>query len=162
MPAVSACTYTPDELSDVLRQARGMAGAGGALIAGVDLKKSRKVLEAAGNDAQGLAARLNVALLERVNRELGGDFQAQRFRHVAVHDEVLGCTGFYLESDYAQLVHVGGQRHDFAAGEVMLTGISSQYRAQEFEALVVEAGFNLQKTWTDPSRRVAVYLLSGN
>jgi uncharacterized SAM-dependent methyltransferase len=152
--------YTPDELSMLLRCARLMAGAGGSLIATLDLKKSRKVLEASGNDAQGLAARWNLALLGRINRELGGDFQPARFRHVAVHDEMLGCTGYYLESGYAQFVKIDGQRHDFAADEVMLTGIASQYGVEEFQALAVEAGFRVDKVWTDAAKWMGLCLLA--
>ena len=159
LSAAAAGSYTPDELSMLLRCARHIAGAGGTLITAIDLKKSRKVLEAAGNDAQGLAAHWNAALLQRINRELGGDFQTARFSHVAVHDEMLGCTGFYLESDYAQFVNVGGRRFDFAVEEVMLTGIASQYSVGEFETLVGEAGFKVEKIWTDAAKWMALCLL---
>lgn len=159
LSAAATGSYTPDELSMLLRCARRIAGARGTLLTAIDLKKSRKVLEAAGNDAQGLAAQWNAALLQRINRELEGDFQAQRFRHVAVHDEMLGCTGFYLESEYAQFVKVGGRRFDFAVEEVMLTGIASQYSPGEFETLAGEAGFRVEKMWTDAARWLSLYLL---
>lgn len=159
LSAVAAGSYTPDDLALLLRSARQIAGDGGHLITCIDLKKSRKVLEAAGNDAQGLAARWNLSLLQRINRELGGDFQTARFHHVAVHNEKLGCTGFYLESDYVQFATIAGRRFDFAAGEVMLTGISSQYSAGEFESLAVEAGFKVRKMWTDAARWTSLCLL---
>jgi dimethylhistidine N-methyltransferase len=159
LSAVAAGSYTPDDLSLLLRSARDIAGHDGYFITCIDLKKPRKVLEAAGNDAQGLAARWNMSLLHRVNRELGGDFQVSRFHHVSVHNEMLGCTGFYLESDYAQFVTIEGRRIDFAEGEVMLTGITSQYSAGEFESLAVEAGFKVEKMWIDAARWTALYLL---
>jgi len=160
LSALAAGSYTPDDLSLVLRSARHIAGNGGFLITCIDLKKPRKVLEGAGNDAQGLAARWNLSLLQRINRELGGDFQTARYHHVAVHNEMLGCTGFYLESDYAQFASIEGRRFDFAAGEVMLTGISSQYSPVEFESLAVEAGFRVEKMWTDAAKWTALCLLS--
>lgn len=156
LSAASTGCHTPDSLAEVLHQAAQIAGKGGILIAGVGLQKGRRQLEAAGNDSQGFAARLNRNLLQRINRELGGDFQAERFRHVAVHNEKLGCTGFYLESEYEQFAMVDGQRHDFAAGEVMLTGIASQFAQPAFERLVIEAGFTLQKAWADDARWVSV------
>ena len=159
LSAVAAGSYTPDDLSLVLRSARQIAGHGDYLITWMDLKKPRKVLETAGNDAQGLAARWNLSLLQRINRELGGDFQTARFHHVAVHNEMLGCTGFYLESDYAQFVTIEGRRFDFAAGEVMLTGIASQYSAADFESLAVEAGFKVEKMWTDAAKWTSLCLL---
>ena len=159
LSAVAAGSYTPDDLSLVLRSARQIAGNGAYLITCMDLKKPRKVLETAGNDAQGLAARWNLSLLQRINRELGGDFQTARFHHVAVHNEMLGCTGFYLESDYAQFVTIEVRRFDFAAGEVMLTGITSQYGAGEFQSLAVEAGFKVEKMWTDAAKWTELCLL---
>ncbi len=156
LSAAATSCHTADSLSEVLRQAAQIAGKGGLLIAGVGLQKGRRQLEAAGNDAQGFAARLNRNLLQRINRELGGDFQSERFRHVAVHNEKLGCTGFYLESEFEQFAMVDGQRHDFAAGEVMLTGIASQFAQPAFERLVIEAGFTLQKAWADDARWVSV------
>ena len=159
LSSAAASAYTRVELSEVLRQARQIAGTGGALIACIDRTKHRKHLEAASNDAQALAAQLNRNLLCRINRELDGDFQPERFRHVAIHNETLGCTGIYLESDFAQLAHVAGQRFSFEAGEVMLTGISSQYTVQDLEAMAVEAGFVLQKVWSDADKRMALGLL---
>jgi len=160
LSAAAAGCHTADSLSEVLRQAAQLAGKGGILIAGVGLQKGRRQLESAGNDAQGFAARLNRNLLQRINRELGGDFQAERFRHVAVHNEKLGCTGFYLESEFEQFAMVEGRRHDFAAGEVMLTGIASQFAQPAFERLVIEAGFTLQKAWADDARWVSVNLFT--
>ncbi len=161
LSALTTGSYLQDDLSLVLRHVRRLVGTGGALIAGIDLKKSRKLLEAAGNDAQGLAAQWNASLLHRINRELGGDFQPERFRHVAVHNEMLSCTGYYLESLYEQFVHVNGQRFDFTAGEVMLSGLATQYGLPDFETLAVEAGFKLQKLWVDEKKWVGVGLLMG-
>ena len=160
MSAAAAGCHTADGLSDVLRQAAQIAGRGGVLIAGIGLQKGRRPLEAAGNDAQGFAARLNRNLLQRINREMGGDFQAERFRHVAVHNEKLGCTGFYLESECEQFVHVDGQRYAFEAGEVMLTGICSQFAQAAFERLAVEAGYTLQHAWADDARWMSVNLFT--
>ena len=159
LSSVVTGTYTPDALANVLRCVRQMVGAGGALIVCMDLKKSRQRLEAAGNDAQGLAAQLNRNLLCRINTELDGDFLPDRFSHVAVQNEKLGCTGFYLESEYAQLAHVAGQRYNFSAGEVMLTGIASQYDLGEIEKMAIDAGFALQKSWSDAGRLVGTCFL---
>jgi len=47
---------------------------GDALLLGADLKKDKKVLEAAYNDALGVTAAFNLNVLARINRELGGNF----------------------------------------------------------------------------------------
>ena len=42
------------------------------------------MLERAYDDARGVTARFNLNLLARINRELGGDFELDAFRHRAV------------------------------------------------------------------------------
>lgn len=159
LSALALASWIVDDLGVLLRRARRLLGTGGALLATLDLKKNRKWLDAAVNDAQGHAARWNASLLERINRELQADFQPDRFGHVAMHNEKLGCTGLYLESTYAQFVHVAGQRIDFAAGEVMLSGLLTQHSEQDFTVLAAEAGFKLQKFWGDAQQRVGLALL---
>ena len=54
--------------------------AGDRLLLGVDLRKSRAILEAAYDDAQGVTARFTRNLLVRIDRELGGRFGAGLLR----------------------------------------------------------------------------------
>ena len=51
-----------------------LCGHSGGLIIGVDLQKSREILEAAYNDSAGVTAPFNLNMLVRANRELGADF----------------------------------------------------------------------------------------
>ena len=46
-----------------------------------DLKKDIETLLAAYNDREGVTARFNLNLLERINRGLDADFDVSRFRH---------------------------------------------------------------------------------
>ncbi|HEY7418230.1 MAG TPA: L-histidine N(alpha)-methyltransferase, partial [Ktedonobacteraceae bacterium] len=55
--------------------------AGGGLLIGADLKKDFNILHRAYNDAQGITARFNLHLLERINRELDANFQLHQFGH---------------------------------------------------------------------------------
>ena len=73
-PGSTIGNFTVREALQFLRNARALAGAGGAMLVGVDLKKDRAVLHAAYNDAQGVTAAFNLNLLARLNRELGADF----------------------------------------------------------------------------------------
>src|SRR6266478_5441109 len=142
--------FTPSEALAFLRQARKMAGAGGVLLVGVDLKKDKATLDAAYADAKGVTALFNLNLLRRINRELAADFQLNRFRHKAFYDPILGRVEMHLESLYSQLVHVAGRRFDFAPGETIHTEISCKYSITEFQELGKRAGFTPEKVWTDP------------
>jgi len=156
-PGSTIGNFTPSEALAFLRQARKMAGAGGVLLVGVDLKKDKATLDAAYADAKGATAQFNLNLLRRINRELAADFQLNRFRHKAFYDPVLGRIEMHLESLYSQFVHVAGRRFDFAPGETIHTEISCKYSITEFQELGKRAGFTPEKVWTDPEQLFSVH-----
>ena len=52
---------------------------GGVLLLGVDLMKSGSIILPAYNDAEGKTKAFNLHLLNRINRELGGNFDVEKF-----------------------------------------------------------------------------------
>jgi dimethylhistidine N-methyltransferase len=158
-PGSTIGNFTPEEALGFLAGVREMVGSGGMLVIGVDLKKDKRVLDAAYDDSQGVTAEFNLNLLHRINRELGGDFQPARFRHRAFYDEQKGRIEMHLESRYSQFAHVGGRRFDFQAGETIHTEISCKYSVEEFQRLASRARFHVEKMWTDPANLFSVHLL---
>ena len=156
-PGSTIGNFTPAEALVFLRQAHKMAGAGGVLLIGVDLKKDKVTLDAAYSDPKGVTAQFNLNLLHRINRELAGDFQVKRFRHKAFYDPILGRIEMHLESQYSQFAHVAGRRFDFAPGETIHTEISCKYSIAEFQELGKRAGFTPEKIWTDPEQLFSVH-----
>jgi len=156
-PGSTIGNFTPAEALVFLRQARKMAGAGGVLLIGVDLKKDKATLDAAYADSKGVTEQFNLNLLHRINRELSADFQVKRFRHKAFYDPVLGRVEMHLESQYSQFAHVAGRRFDFAPGETIHTEISCKYSIAEFQELGKRAGFTPEKVWTDPELLFSVH-----
>lgn len=159
LPAWSLASFTADSAFVVLQRARRIVGTGGMVVAGIGLKKSRKVLDASCNDSLGATAAFNGHILDRINRDLAGDFQPSRFRHLAFFDEVKGRIEMYLESQAAQVVQVEGRRYRFEAGEAVLSGVQCKYSDEEFISFAGEAGFVSQKVWTDESRQVSLHAL---
>ena len=158
-PGSTIGNFTPNEAIEFLKLARRMAGPGGALLIGVDLKKDKQALAAAYDDAAGVTAAFNLNLLARMNRELGGDFQLRRFRHKAFYDAAMGRIEMHIESLAAQFVHVGGARFHFNAGETIHTEISCKYGVAEFQALAQRAGFAPAQTWIDAANLFSVHAM---
>jgi dimethylhistidine N-methyltransferase len=156
-PGSTIGNFTPLEAIEFLKLARRMIGAGGALLIGVDLKKDKQALDAAYDDAAGVTAAFNLNLLERINRELGGDFQLRRFRHKAFYDEAKGWIEMHIESLASQIVHVAGERFRFGAGETIHTEISCKYSVEEFQAVAQRAGFAPAQTWIDAAKLFSVH-----
>ncbi len=156
-PGSTIGNFTSAAALEFLRQTHRLVGKGGVLLIGVDLKKDKKILDAAYDDARGVTAKFNLNLLERVNRELGADLQVKRFRHKAFYDPVKGRIEMHLESLHPQFAHVAGRRFDFAPGETIHTEISCKYSIEEFREMGRKAGFSPEKVWTDPENLFSVH-----
>jgi dimethylhistidine N-methyltransferase len=159
-PGSTIGNFTPAEAAAFLRNAGALAGAGGALLIGVDLKKDKARLDAAYNDARGITAEFNLNLLTRINRELGADFDVAAFRHRAFYDEARGRIEMHLVSTKAQVVTVGGRKFPFRPGETIHTENSCKYSIPEFQNLCRDAGLAALECWTDPERLFAVHYLT--
>ena len=89
-----------------LHRLRSLMASDDRLLVGIDLRKDRRVLEAAYDDAQGVTAQFNRNILARINRELGGEFDLSLFQHRARYDEDAGRIEMHLVSKVAQTVRM--------------------------------------------------------
>lgn len=149
----------PDALA-FLRHAHAIAGPGGAMLVGVDLKKDPARLHAAYNDAQGVTAAFNLNLLTRINRELGANFDVGAFEHHAFYDADEGRIEMHLRSKCRQQVTIVGQTFHFRAGETIHTENSCKYAVEEFQQLACDAGFITEHCWTDAEHLFSIHYLS--
>lgn len=132
------------------------------LLIGIDLRKDRRVLEAAYNDERGVTAEFNRNVLARINSELGGRFDLSTFRHEAPYNEELGRIEMYLASTCAQRVPIEGLGLDIelAAGERIHTENSYKYSHGEIEELGRLSGLALEHQWFDDERRFSLNLFA--
>lgn len=158
-PGSTIGNFTVPEARAFLRNARSVAGPRGAMLVGVDLKKDVATLHAAYNDAAGVTASFNLNVLERINRELSGDFDIGAFTHRAHYDEAAGRIEMHLVSSRVQTVTVGGRTFSFGAGETIHTESSYKYSVVEFQALAREAGFTARKYWVDENDLFSIHYL---
>jgi L-histidine N-alpha-methyltransferase len=114
---------------------------GDMLLIGIDLKKAPKTVLAAYNDKEGITKRFNLNLLERINRELSGDFDIQQFDHYATYDPETGACKSYLVSLNDQTVHIGDETIRFAKDEYIYMEISQKFTIKQTEQMAREANF---------------------
>lgn len=148
-PGSTIGNFERDEAADFLRHLAEVVGPGGGLLIGVDLRKDVAVIEAAYNDAQGVTAAFNRNVLLRVNDELDGSFQLDRFQHRAVFNDEDSRIEMHLVSLENQCVRVGEMQIPFQQGETILTEYSHKYSLDSFAALATEARFDVEQVWTD-------------
>ncbi|MEO5624616.1 MAG: L-histidine N(alpha)-methyltransferase [Dokdonella sp.] len=150
---------TPEAIA-LLRQMRTQIGARGGALVGIDLKKDAAIIEAAYNDRAGVTAAFTLNLLERLNRELGADFDLRQFRHRATYNALAGRIETHIVSLAAQDVHVAGETFHFDRLEAMLVEYSCKYSLDDFARLTHKAQLRVERHWTDAEHQFAVvYLL---
>jgi len=159
-PGSSIGNFTPAEATRFLSQCRAMVGSGGGMLIGVDLKKDSARLDAAYNDAGGVTADFTLNLLERMNRELDGDFIIAQFEHHAKYDAVEGRVAIQIRSLVDQVARVAGRRFKFAAGEGIHTEDSWKYTISDFQMLARDAGYRPVAAWTDAANLFSVHYLA--
>lgn len=146
-PGSSIGNFAPEAATRLLARFRRLAGPAGQLLIGFDLKKDPQRLHRAYNDDAGVTAAFNLNLLERLNRELGANFDAAGFCHYAFYNPTAGRVEMHLVSLAEQDVTVDGQRFHFALGETVHTENSYKFRRDEFSALAQDAGWQLAAEW---------------
>jgi L-histidine N-alpha-methyltransferase len=125
---------------------------GDSFLLGTDLIKDEKKLIAAYDDAAGVTAEFNRNVLHVLNRELRADFDPQRFQHVALWNEEDHRIEMRLRSLDDQQIRIADLDLEvsFAAGEDLLTEISTKFTRAGVEAELYEAGFIVDAMWEAP------------
>jgi dimethylhistidine N-methyltransferase len=152
--------YDRTDALALLRALRAQLAPGDGFLLGTDLVKPADVLVPAYDDPAGVTARFNLNLLERLNRELGAHFDLEDFAHHVRWNAEHSRMELYLRSLSDQLVAIDGLGITvrFARGELLHTENSHKFTVPGVRALLDEAGFDLETTWTDARRWFALHL----
>jgi dimethylhistidine N-methyltransferase len=158
-PGSTIGNLTRQQALELLEVMAAVAKPGGAALIGVDLRTDPVVLRAAYNDSEGVTAAFNLNVLERLNRELGANFDLDRFEHLAVYDDAKGRIEMRLISTCPQTVAIADTKLRFARGEYIITEYSHKYSLEEFHALARRAGFTPERSWVDDDGLFSVHYL---
>lgn len=119
------------------------------LIIGFDLKKNPQQILAAYNDKGGITRSFNLNLLQRINKELDGNFDLNNFEHYASYDPESGACKSYLISLKKQIVNIGQNAIHFAENEHIFMEISQKYSLGDIDRLAEKTGFKPLKRFFD-------------
>jgi L-histidine N-alpha-methyltransferase len=137
-----------------LRQLWEALNDGDQILIGFDLKKDIELLLAAYNDKKGVTADFNTNLLRRINRELGGDFDLEAFRHYATYDVFSGAIESYVVSLKSQTVTIRDLKSTFTFDEwePIHTEYSYKYLQKDIDSLAINTGFRIVQQYYDDKR----------
>ncbi|MDB5193511.1 MAG: Methyltransferase [Segetibacter sp.] len=130
-----------NKAEDFFRQLRSHLQPGDLVLIGFDLKKNPLVILAAYNDKAGYTRDFNLNLLKRINKDLGGDFAVENFKHYPTYDPHTGTCKSYLVSTTKQQVHIEQSTFYLEEGETIHTEISQKFSVEQTNTFALNSGF---------------------
>lgn len=158
-PGSTIGNFSPSRAVELLSHFAGIAAHDGRILIGVDLRKDPTTLERAYNDSAGVTAEFNLNVLNRLNAELGANFDVDAFAHRAVWNDVASRIEMHLVSARAQTVRIGSESISLRAGEYIHTESSYKYSVEGFAELARRAGLEVSHVWKDERALFSVQLL---
>ena len=152
--------FDPPAAAALLSSIRRELSDGDALLVGADLVKAADRLQLAYDDPLGVTAAFNRNLLVRINRELQGDFNIDRFEHLAVWNADASRVEMHLVAKSAQRIRIAAAGIDIMVekGERIWTESSYKYRPTDLITLLADAGFRSAIQWIDAEDGFALTL----
>ena len=114
------------------------------------------------NDGEGFTAKFNLNILERINKELDGEFDLENFRHSAYYNKVKNRIEMHIISKIKQRVKVGklNQIFDFEEGETIHTENSYKYSLKSIEQLANKSNLRVARNFLDKNEWFNLALLT--
>ena len=143
--------FRPEWAIDILQHMNEHMRSGDKLIVGFDLMKDPNLIRAAYDDSHGITARFNLNLLNRINRELGGNFNVNKFGFYSFYNPVNGDVRSFLFSKEQQEVEITATEKSFKfeKDEMIWTELSKKYSPSGIEKLGADAGFEFNQHFVD-------------
>ncbi|MCI0733996.1 MAG: L-histidine N(alpha)-methyltransferase [Methylococcaceae bacterium] len=161
-PGSTLGNFESDDAMSFLKKMRELIGSEGALILGVDMVKAIAMLEAAYDDREGVTETFNKNLLVRINNELGGNFDTDRFSHKAFFNEEASRIEMHLESRVDHEVKIDGHRFKLGKHERIHTENSHKFTLESIHGLARRAGLVCRKHWLDEQKLFSIHFFESN
>jgi dimethylhistidine N-methyltransferase len=154
--------FEDDQAHKFIQSIAAHLNPGDKLLLGLDQIKPADIVLPAYNDAAGITKAFNHNLLTRINRELGGNFDVEKFAHEPEYSETTGYTKSYLKSLKAQQVHITALHEEFSfdEGERIHTETSRKYNHALVTEVIKNTGFEITHQFTDRRSYFVDYLLT--
>jgi len=143
--------FQRDQAVDFFRQLRGVMNPNDRLFTGFDMQKDPRVIVSAYDDPRGVTAAFNLNLLQRINRELGANFDLDKFSHYAQYRPVECAARSFLISREKQSVTINAlnRTFEFEQWEPIFMEISQKYTRAMIEDLAAESDFEIETEFFD-------------
>jgi L-histidine Nalpha-methyltransferase len=134
------------------------------LLVGFDLIKDISLIESAYNDNKGITSKFNLNLLNRINKELGGNFKIENYSHKAFYNQNKKRIEMHIVSGMDQQVFISSlnKKIDFKKNESIHTESSYKYSPEDIDKLIKRTGFSIEREFFDKNNWYELALLRPN
>jgi dimethylhistidine N-methyltransferase len=143
--------YEHNEAVSLLKKFANFLQPGDKMMVGFDIIKNPRVILTAYDDPAGITKRFNLNLLSRINKELGTDFEIEKFDFFPYYNpnngELRSCI-VSLEDQIVKSSQLKTAFH-FAASELIHTELSKKYSLEEISSLAYQSGYVFIKNFCD-------------
>jgi dimethylhistidine N-methyltransferase len=149
--------YEQSEAASLLQKFASFLQPGDKMMVGFDIIKNPRVILTAYDDPAGITKRFNLNLLTRINRELGTDFNTEKFDFFPYYNpnngELRSCI-VSLEDQVITSDHLNSE-FTFESNELIHTELSKKYSQNEIMSLAKESGFTFVENFLDDEKLFA-------
>jgi dimethylhistidine N-methyltransferase len=143
--------FSREQALNFFKRLRQVMNENDLLFIGFDLQKDPRVILQAYDDARGVTAAFNLNLLKRINRELGANFDTEKFSHYATYRPIECSARSFLISRETQTVYIESlnQSFEFKQWEPLFMEISQKYNLEMIDDLAASSGFLVECNFYD-------------
>ena len=152
--------FSEEEGNDFLKKVHDLMKSSDYFLIGLDLKKDNGILLNAYNDSKGLTAKFNLNVLQRINRELGANFEISQFAHQASYNQAKGRIEMYLRSLVNQTVSIPESNLTLKLfeNELIHTENSHKFTISQVYTMFGKIGLDIVQTWFDTNKYFGLFL----
>ena len=156
--------FDVSEGKDFLKLIHSMMDAEDLFLLGLDLHKDNLVLEKAYDDSEGITSEFNLNVLSRINRELGADFNLNKFAHHSFYNNNKNRVEMHIKSLEKQKISIDDLdlNLNFHKDETIRTEYSHKYTLSQIKEMFDDSGFKIKSKWMDKNNYFSIFLISKN
>jgi len=150
----SAGNFPPQEFDNLLTQITRSLQPENYFLFGIDLQKSKEILEPGYKDSQGVTAAFNLNILSHLNWYFQGNFDLNLFTHKAIYNQAKSQIEMHLycQQNGTFSLETLNLKVNFESGESILTEISRKFDLDNLQIELKAKGLKVRKVWTDPKQ----------
>ncbi len=153
--------FLTTEAIDFFKFVRSNLSRNDYFLVAFDLVKHPRKIISAYDDKKGITKRFNLNLLDRINRELGANFEILNFDHFPFYNPITGITSSHIISLKKQTVQFpDGFTAAFEAFEAIHTEVSKKFFWNDIEDIATNSKMNITQSYYDDCKDYAFVLLS--